>query len=165
MKRRKLVFLGLLVTSCSDAPDREVLEPTRFGAARSGSENRIAKASANRSLIFPLTQDANRLPNFTRVKGREAGEMNVQELIFAVINCGTGLSWYEQSSHWEAIVVPSSSSTIWENVKTWHPSDEEIVNCVRRLYPRTFSYTVRDVGYDTFESTFIDDALDSAAQR
>jgi hypothetical protein len=141
--------------ACSDAHDEQVAETKSIQTPRAGPENNIAAASASDSLIFPLSFGGsldNPPPNFIRVAGEQAGELEAKDLMFAVSMCGPGLSWFEGNPHWGAIVIPSDSSAIWEGVDGWHPSDEEIIECVRSQHPGTFFYTRREVGYDTVDT-------------
>jgi hypothetical protein len=144
----------LLLSSCSGTDDTHAGEAGSERTAQGNGANPFAMATASRSLIFPLSFDASaNPPKFTKVEGREPGETDPKDLMFAVAMCGSGLSWFDSNSHWAAMVIPSSSSAIWNGDKEDHPSDSEIVDCVRSWYPRTFFYALSQVGYDTSDPT------------
>jgi hypothetical protein len=155
MRLAAFVVASLLVSSCSGTDDTDAGEAAT-GRTPQGDRNIFAAATASRSLIFPLSLDPAENPQgFTKVEGVEPGENNSKDLMFAVAMCGSGPSWFDSDSHWAAMVIPSASSAIWSGTTADHPSDSEIIDCVRSWHPGTFFYALSEVGYGTSDASHL----------
>lgn len=142
----------LVLTACSKHNNDQTKpnEPRKPYAV--SADNVMARASESRSIVFPLyVKLSDSLPDFTKVDIKGSKEIDPEALAFAVYSCSFyGLSWFDSSSHWRAIVAPSASSDLFKGDTAHHFSDAEMIACVREYYRHSFFYQVRSTGYNTF---------------
>lgn len=142
------IFLVLTACSKQSADKDKLIEHKKYYTV--SSDNMVARASQGKSIVFPLSVDISEdLPNFTKIEVKGSKSIDAKQLIFAVYSCSFyETSWFDSTSHWKAIVTLSASSELLKDDYN-HFSDAELIECVRKLYGRTFFYQVRNTGYDT----------------
>lgn len=143
MSKRTLLPFALLVTSCSPVAD---------DAGDLARQPPLVIAAQSVSLEFPLYfEAADDPPGYTKVAVEKLPNKSSGKLIDALILCnGAGLLWIEQTSETMSAVMPSEENAIWKGVETWHPSDEEIIACIKQNVSQPFFYRKVPKGTETW---------------
>ena len=108
-------------------------------------------AAQSVSLEFPLHFEAGDDPlGYTKVAGLNGRNDTREHLIDALVLCSPDLVWVEKTSHTMAVMMPSEENVIWRDYEGRHPSDEEIIACVKQSVNQPFFYRKVPTGTKTY---------------
>jgi hypothetical protein len=132
MSKWLLLSFALLVASCGrveeDADDGKGQAP-------------LIIAAQSASIEFPLHFGADDSPpGYIKVAAEKVRNKSSGKLIDALLLCSQHLLWIERTSHTTSAMMPSEDSAVWTGVEVWHPSDEEIISCIKHKVSEPFFY-------------------------
>ena len=142
----KLQFLPLVLLASSCWQDGQE-EP-----APSEVQPPLVVAAQSVSLEFPLDFDAGDAPpGYTKIDPAEGRNDTPGDLITALVACSPYLAWIEKTSHSISVIMPSSENAVWRENEGWHPSDEDIITCIKQSTDEPFLYCKLPRGTETYQ--------------
>jgi hypothetical protein len=142
MSKWSLLPIALLVASCSCGANHA--EDLR-------EQPGLVTAAQSVSLEFPFHFSASdNPPGYTKVAAGKVQNHSSGRLMDALVQCSPDLLWIERTSHTMSAVMPSQDNAIWEGIKAWHPSDAEIIACIRQSVSQPFFYRKVPKGTETY---------------
>jgi hypothetical protein len=142
MSKWLILPLALLFGSCdrvaSDAGDPNKRPP-------------LVVAAQSVSIEFPFHFGVgDSPPGYIKVAAAKEDSKSSGRLIDALLLCSPDLLWIERTSHTTSAMIPSEENAIWDGVAAWHPSDEEIIACIKQNVSQPFFYRKVLKGTETY---------------
>lgn len=142
MSKWLLLSFALLVASCG-----RVAEDADDGKGQAP----LIIAAQSVSIEFPLHIDADDSPpGYIKVAPEKLRNNSSGKLIDALLLCSQYLLWIERTSHTTSAMVPSDESAIWSGFEGWHPSDEEVIACIKQNVSEPFFYRKIPTGTEVY---------------
>ena len=143
MIKWQFAFIALLASSCVEGEGKDT--------SQEDETSTLIAAAQSVSLEFPLHFDAgDSPPGYLKEIPKEAGTETGEHLIGVIVMCSPDVAWIEKTSHTISVILPSDENAIWEDVKVWRPSDEDIIECIKQNARQPFLYRKLPTGIETY---------------